>query len=629
MNYTRLFNSRVVNYLSSCFLLLSSSVMAADAAEKADEKSKIFVTHAISVYGEPKYAADFKHFDYASPKAIKGGTFRERGMGTFDSLNPYIINGTPAERVSMIYDSLVATSMDEPASIYGLVAEKFEYPEDRSWIIYHLNPKAHFHDGKKITSEDVVFSFNILISKGAPLIASYWSDVEGIEALDSHRVKFTFKNTKNREILLAVGGLPILPKHYWKDREFDRTSLDIPLGSGPYKIKKIDAGRSITYERVKDYWAKDLPVNVGSYNFDEYIIDYYRDDNVAIEALKAGKLDFRWERIAKSWLNDYETPAVKQGLLKKQTIRDYSPRGMQGFVMNLRKPPFDNIKFRQALNYAYDFEWTNKTIFSNAYKRINSYFSNSDMASTGLPQGRELEILNQFKDQLPNEVFTEVFKNPVTDGSGNNRENLRKAQELLTQAGYKIVNGKLIDPATQKPVVIELIETDSTFDRVLNPYSQNLKRLGIELNIRQVDTSQYYNRVRNHDFDMTTLALIQYQLPGNEQRDRWSSKAADTQGSGNYMGIKNPVVDELVEMLINSPSLDELKYRTRALDRVLLHNHYVILQHYSNEHRLVYWDKFGQPDIAPAFDRTFDTAILTWWIDPQKEKRLEAKKKSL
>ncbi len=627
MNYTRLFNSRVVNYLSSCFLLISSSVMAADAAVATKNQPKVIISYAMAMYGEPKYSTDFKHFEYASPKAIKGGTFKERGLGTFDSLNPYIISGTPARKISMIYDSLTTSSTDEPMSVYGLVAEKFEYPEDRSWIIYHLNPNARFHDGKQITSDDVVFSFDILKSKGAPMIASYWADVERIEALDPHRVKFSFKNTNNRELLLSVGALPVLPKHYWKGKEFDRSSLEIPLGSGPYKVKKVDAGRSITYERVKDYWAKDLPVNVGRYNFDEHIIEYYREDNVAIEALKAGQLDFRWERIAKSWFNDYEIPAVKQGFLKKQTVRDYSPRGMQAVVLNVRKPPFDNIKFREALNYAYDFEWTNRNIFNNAYKRTSSFFSNSDMASEGLPQGRELEILNQFKDQLPEQVFKEVFKNPVTDGSGNNRENLRKAQELLSEAGYKIANGKLIDPTTKNPVVIEFIEYDTTFERILNPYSQNLKRLGIELKIRQLDVSQYINRLQGHDFDMTSLVLLQPLLPGNEQRDNWSSEAADTKGSGNYMGIKNPVVDQLIEMLINSPSLEELTYRTRALDRVLLHHHYVIPQYDSTEHRLVYWDKFGQPEIAPAFDRTFDVAISTWWVDPEKAKRLANRKK--
>ena len=628
MKHTRLFNSRVVNYLSSCFLLISSSVMAADAAiKKADEESKIIVTHAIAMHGEPKYPADFTHFEYTSPKALKGGSLRELALGTFDSLNPFITKGTPASNIALLYDTLTTASMDEPFTQYGLVAEKIEYPEDRHWVIYHLNPKAKFHDGTKITADDVVFSFNTLTTKGAPLYGYYYADIKEAEALDKQRVKFSFKNTNNKELALIIGQLPVLPAHYWKDKPFDQSSLDIPLGSGPYKVKHIDAGRSIIFERVKDYWGKDLAVNVGHYNFDEIIVDYYRDDTVAIEALKAGQLDFRYERIAKSWFTNYDIPAAKEGLLKKQTIRDYSPRGMQAFIMNLRRAPFDNIKFREALNYAFDYEWTNRNLFYDSYTRTDSYFFNSDLASSGVPEGRELEILAQHKKELPASVFNEPYKNPVTDGSGNNRSNLRKAQQLLEEAGYKIAKGKLIDPNTQKPVVIEYLERDPSFERVLNPYVQNLKRLGIEMNVRVVDMSQFINRVQGHDFDMTSLTMSQSQSPGNEQRDYWSSSAADTQGSSNYMGIKNPAIDALIELVINAPNREELVVRTRALDRALLHHHFVVPHWNLIEHRLVYWDKFGQPEIAPAFDRTFSTGILTWWVDPEKAKRMNAHKK--
>lgn len=628
MNYNRLFNLRFVNYISSCFLLISSTVATADtAAKQAEAPAKTLVSHAISMHGQPKYPADFKHFEYASPKALKGGSLKEHALGTFDSLNPFITKGTPASNLSLIYDTLTTSSMDEPFTQYGLVAEKIEYPEDRSWVIYHLNPNARFHDGKQITADDVVFSFTTLTTKGAPLYAYYYADIKEAVALDKQRVRFNFSSTTNKELALIIGQLPVLPAHYWKEKNFDQSSLDVPLGSGPYKVKRVDAGRSIIYERVADYWAKDLAVNVGHYNFDEIIIDYYRDDTVAIEALKAGHLDFRPERIAKSWHTSYDIPAAKDGFLKKQSIRDYSPRGMQAFFMNLRRAPFNNIKFRQALNYAFDFEWANRNLFYDSYTRTNSYFFNSDLASSGLPEGRELEILSAYKKDLPASVFTEPYTNPTTDGSGNNRTNLRKAQQLLSEAGYKIVNGKLIDPATQKPVVIEFLERDPGFERILNPYAQSLKRLGIEMNIRMVDTSQYINRVQGHNFDMTTLAIGQSQSPGNEQRDYWSSNAADVQGSSNYMGIKNPAIDALIELVINAPDRDELIVRTRALDRALLHHHYVVPHWNLIEHRLVYWDKFGQPDIAPAFDRTFSTGILTWWVDPEKAKRINARKK--
>lgn len=592
---------------------------------QASEAQKIIKSHAIAIHGDIKYAADFKHFEYASPKALKGGTLRDYSLGTFDSLNPFITKGTPASDIGLVYETLTTSAEDEPFTQYGLVAEKIEYPEDRSWVIYHINPKARFHDGKAITADDVVFSFETLVEKGIPIYAQYYADVTKVEALDKRRVKFNFKNAENRELALIVGQLAVLPKHYWKDKEFDKTSLEKPLGSGPYRVASFDAGRSITYERVKDHWSKDLPVNVGLYNFDRVQIDYYRDDTVAVEALKAGQYDLRRERIARVWATGYDTPAVKRGDLVKKEIQDYSPRGMQAFVLNLRRAPFDDIKFRQALNYAFDFEWSNRNLFHDSYTRTDSFFFNSDLASSGLPEGRELEILKPYKGQIPDSVFTEVYVNPKTDGSGNNRDNLRKAQQLLKEAGFTLKNGKLINPKTKQPVVIEYLAYDSSSERIINPYIQNLSRLGIEGTLRMVDTSQYINRVQSFDFDVTTLVLSQSQSPGNEQRDYWSSSAADIQGSRNYSGIKNPVIDQLVELVINAPDRQELVARTRALDRVLLHNHYVVPQYASLSHRLVYWDKFGQPEIAPKYDLTFSTGLMTWWIDPEKERRLQQK----
>lgn len=605
--------------------LFSLAVHAAEAEKPAaSEAKKIIKSHAIAMHGDIKYPADFKHFDYVSPKALKGGTFRDYALGTFDSLNPFITRGTAASDIGLIYETLTTSSDDEPFTQYGRVAEWIEYPEDRSgWVIYHIHPKARFHDGKPMTADDVVFTFNLLIEKGAPTYAYYYADVAKVEALDKQRVKFSFKDSTNKELPLIVGQLPVLPAHYWKDKAFDQTSLEIPLGSGPYKVASFDAGRSITYERVADYWGQDLPVNKGMYNFDRFQVEYYRDDTVAVEALKAGQYDLRRERIARVWATSYDTPAVRRGDLVKKEIHDYSPRGMQAFIMNLRRSPFDDIKFRQALNYAFDFEWSNRNLFHDSYTRTDSFFFNSDLASGGVPQGRELEILKPFKDQVPDSVFTEAYVNPTTDGSGNNRNNLRKAQQLLKEAGFTVKDGKLINPKTKKPVTIEYIAYDSSSERIINPYIQNLSRLGIAATLRMVDTSQYVNRVQSYDFDVTTLVLSQSQSPGNEQRDYWSSSAADTEGSRNYSGIKNPVIDQLVEQVINAPDREELVARTRALDRVLMHNHYVVPQYTILDHRLVYWNKFGQPDTAPRYDLTFSTTLMTWWIDPAKERRLQ------
>ncbi len=622
------FNSKVF-LLTSClvsFVLLTGSAVGETKVPENQGTQKIIVSHAISMHDQPKYPSTFTHFDYVSPNALKGGEIKLSSIGTYDSLNPFITKGNPASRIGLVYDTLTVTSQDEPFSKYGLVAEKIEYPEDRSWVIYHINPKAKFNDGVKITAKDVVFSFKTLVAKGSPVFASYYADVKDVVAIDPLKVKFTFKNTKNKELALILGEIPVLPEHYWANKNFDKSSLEIPVGSGPYKVKSIDAGRSITYERVKDYWGKDLPVNLGSYNFDRIIVDYYRDSTVAVEALKAKQYDFRYENSSKTWNTGYDVPAVKDGLLKKQAIRDYSPRGMQAFVMNLRKAPFDNIKFREALNYAFDFEWENKNLFFDAYTRVDSFYSNSDLASSGLPQGRELEILTQFKDQLPAVVFSTPYKNPVTDGAGNNRANLTIAKNLLTEAGYTIVDGKLVDPVKHSPVIIEFLERDPTFERVLNPYAENLKRLGIQLNIRVVDDSQFMNRLNSHDFEMTTHSILQSLSPGNEQRDFWGSKAADVEGSYNISGIKNPVVDALVDLIISAPNRAELVARTRALDRVLLHNYYVV-PHWTNlNHRLVYWDKFDQPEIAPKFDLVYESGLMSWWINPEKAKRIDAPK---
>ena len=573
--------------------------------------------HALALHGNPKYDESFTHFDYTNPDAPKGGTLRlgvVSGSG-FDSLNPFVIKGVPAAGLgylfsSLFYDALTVHSVEEPFSVYGLVAETMEIPEDRSWIIFHINPKAYFHDGHPITAYDVEFTFNLLIEKGSPMYASYFHNVEKVEVLDEYSVKFSFDTKNNKELPLIIGELPILPKHFWEHRQFN-ASLEMPLGSGPYRIKEVDPGRSIMYERADDYWAKDLPVNKGSYNFDAISYDYYLDENVALEAFKAGEFDFRQERTAKTWATAYTGPQFNQGKIVTKEIPHEIPAGMQAFAMNLRRQPFDDIRVRKALNYAFDFEWTNKNIFVDAYTRTTSYFANSDLASTGLPSAEELKILEPYRDQLPAELFTQSFTLPQTKGDGNNRAQLREATQLLKEAGWEVQNGKLTNQQTGKVMSFEIIvpQADENFVRIVLPYIKNLQRLGIEAAFRVIDTQQYIARINDFDYDMTVVSIGQSDSPGNEQRDFWSSKEADNPGSRNYMGIKNPVIDDLINLIIGAPDREQLVTRTHALDRVLLWNYYVVPQWHNSVFRVAYWNKFDQPEISPKNA----LGITTWW----------------
>jgi microcin C transport system substrate-binding protein len=573
------------------------------------------ISHAIALHGTPKYPASFKAFAYVNPDAPKGGDIRLEAMGTFDSLNPFINKGIPAAGINSIYDTLTLKSDDEPFTQYGLLAEKIERdPADKSWIIYHLNPKARFSDGKPVTSADVVFSFNIIRKDGDPQYKAYYSDIANVEALDTQRVKFTFKRTDNPELQLIVGQLQILPKHYWEKRNFNTTNLDIPVGSGAYIVSRVDNGRSITYTRNPQYWGADLPVNRGRENFNSMTYVYYRDMTVSLEGFKAGQFDYRVEYKAKTWATDYDFPAAKAGLVKKLMIKNENPAGMQAFAFNLRRPLFQDIRVRQALGYAYDFEWANKTMFYNAYTRSDSFFANSELAARGKPSKEELAILEPFRKQLSPAVFAGVPVPPKTDGSGNVRGNLMLAQKLLNEAGWKILNGKLVDK-NGKPFAFEIIISQPELERVINPFRQNLARLGIDMKIRVVDIPQYIERERKFDFDMTTTRVPQSLSPGNEQRNFWGSQYADQPGSANKMGIKNPVVDALVEQIINAPSREQLVYRTRALDRVLLTGYYVIPQYYIGSDRVAVWDFFERPKISPKYSIGLDT----WWINPKKQ----------
>jgi microcin C transport system substrate-binding protein len=588
-------------------------------------QQKVSVTHALAMTGTPKYAEDFKHFAYASPDAPKGGDLKMGAIGTFDTFNQFIIRGVPAAGISLLYDTLTVQSLDEPFTQYGLLASKIEMPADRSWVVYHLNTKARFHDGKPVTAADVAFSFNLLMDKGDPLYGKYWADVERVEILDDLSVKFHLGARPNPELALIIGQLTVLPKHYWEGRDFTKPDLEIPIGSGPYKILDFKPGRSISYQRDDNYWGKDHPVNKGRYNFGTMTYDYYRDPTVSLHAFKAGEYDFRQENISRAWATAYNGPPFEDGLIVKEEIDNDVNQGMQCFVYNTRRPLFKDRKVREALAYAFDFEWTNKNLFFGQYTRSKSFFSNSELASSGLPGSQELKILEPYRDRVPRNVFEKEYQPPKSNGSGNIRANIRIALRLLQQAGWEIKGKKLVNKNSGDPFRFEILLYDSSFERVVLPFKKNLARLGIEMDIRVVDTAQYINRRRDFDFDMMIATFGQSESPGNEQREYWGSSAADLPGTRNFAGLKNPVVDEMIEQIISAPNRDDLVSATRALDRVLLWEHIVIPQWHIAKFRVAYWNKFSRPPIIPRYSLGFDT----WWIDPKKNAKLVDYKKKL
>lgn len=574
-------------------------------------------SHAIALYDEPKYPADFKHFDYVNSNAPKGGVFRTASKGTFDSFHPYIPKGNAVSTGSV--ETLLVSSSDEPFTAYGLIAEKLEWPDDRSWIIFELRPEAKWHDGKQISVDDVIWSFETIISKGEPQYRFYYSSVEKVEKLDERRVKFSFKEKNNRELPLIIGQLPILPKHYWETRDFEKTTLEPPLGSGPYRIASFEAGRFVVQERVEDYWGKNLPVNQGINNFDRIRTTFYRDDTAIRLALRSGGIDYRAENQAKAWAVDYDVPAVEKGWLKKERVSHRMPTGMQGFVFNTRRVQFANPKVREALGFAFDFEWTNRNLFFSQYTRTQSYFSNSDMASEEFPEGAELAVLETFRDSLPERVFNQVYQVPATDGSGWSRENLLKADQMLKEAGWVVHDMQRVHKDTGELFQFEILLVSQAFERIVLPMVRNLERLGINVRIRLVDQTQYVNRIRSFDYDMLVFVWGQSENPGNEQRNYWISSAAAQSGSRNLAGIKDPVVDQLVERIIASPNRAALIANTRALDRVLLSGFYVIPNWHIPADRILYWDKFSRPDIS------IKSGVMTnrWWFDQAKAVQLE------
>ena len=575
--------------------------------------------HAISMFDSeiPRYPADFRHFDYVNPDAPKGGSLRLASQGSFDSFHPFIPKGNAVSTGAV--ETLLVTSADEPFTGYGLIAETIEWPRDRSWVIFHIRPQARWHDGTPISAEDVAWSFETLVSQGNPQYRFYYGAVTSVEALDTARVRFTFSESNNRELPLIVGQLPILPKHYWATRDFAATTLDPPLGSGPYQISDFEAGRFTVRQRVDNYWGKDLAVRQGLNNFDVIRTVFFRDATPIRLALKAGDIDFRQENQAKAWAEDYNVAVVEKGWLKKELAPHRMPTGMQAFVMNSRREQFSDRRVREALALAFDFEWTNRNLFNGQYTRTGSYFSNSDLAADGKPQGEELVVLEAFRGQVPDSVFGDVYSPPVTDGSGWMRDNLRRANTLLKDAGWVVKDLRLVNATTGKPFRFEILLVTPAFERVTLPYVRNLERLGIEAKVRLVDENQYINRFRQFDFDMMVWVWGQSETPGNEQYEYWSQAAADSVGSRNLAGVRDPVVDELIALMLRSASREQLNQRTRALDRVLLWGHYVIPHWHIRANRVLYWDKFGIPETPVR------TGVMTdrWWFDDERATALE------
>ena len=579
---------------------------------------------------------DFKHFDYVNPDAPKGGTLNQTSEGSFDSLNPYVVQGTPASGLGalgggLLYDTLMSQSLDQVGTNYPLIAQSLAYPDDFSWVKFKLDPAAKWHDGQPITVDDVIWSFNVLKAQ-SPLYNKYYHDVEKAEKTGDGEVTFTFASGGNRELPNIMGDLVVLPKHWWegtdtsgRKRDIAKPTMEIPLGSSAYKIESVAPGKTIVWGRVENYWGKDLAVNVGRNNFGHIRYEYFRDQNASWEAFKKGGFeDYRGEASIGRWMRGYDFPAVERGDVIKAMFPLRSSGRMQGFLINTRRDKFKDPKVREALNWAYDFESMSKNLFFGQYKRINSYFAGSELASSGLPGGKELEILETVKDAVPAEVFTKEFKLPVYDTPQSQRDNLRHAVQLLREAGYDQKNGKLVNTQTGQPLTIEFLADDPNDERFIGPFTANLRKLGIEAQIRVVDSAQYTARLNDFDFDITTPNVVMSQTlsPGNEQRDFWSSAAADTPGSRNYMGIKNPAVDKLVDRVIFAKDRDELVAATHALDRVLLWNYYVVPQWYDDRIKIAYWNKFGMPEKQPEYS---GIDPFSWWIDTAKEQALKAR----
>ena len=600
-----------------CLLVISTSL---------NLYSKTNISHAIAMHGEPKYNNNFLNVEYIDINSLKGGSIVRSAIGTYDSFNPFTLKGTSAAGIGALFETLTTSSSDEAFTEYGLLAETIEWPDDRSWVSYVIREEAIWHDGKKITADDVIWTFNTLMEKGHPFYKYYYGDVSEVIKENERKVRFNFKSNTNKELVLITGQLPVLPKHYWENKNFEETSLEIPIGSGPYKIKSFDSGRSITYELNKEYWGfkNKTPIKVGKDNFGTIRYDYYKDRGIEREAFKSGEIDFFSENSSKEWATSYNIESVKKELIVKELIQHENPQGMQGFAFNIRKNKFKDRRVRQALSFAFDFEWSNKNLFFDAYIRTNSFFENSELASSGLPSKKELNYLNPYFDILPKELFLKEYENPLTDGSGYMREQLQEAAKLLKDSGWELIDGKLIKSNSKEIFKFEILLRSPAFERIVFPFKDNLEKLGIDVEVRTIDSAQYQKRMETFDFDMVVQTFSQSLSPGNEQRNFWGSDAADTNGSRNIIGIKNYAVDGLIESLINANDRDELITITKALDRVLLWNYYVIPQWHISSYRVLYWNFFDQPDIKPKYSLGFDT----WWVNQNKFDQIQSNRTS-
>jgi microcin C transport system substrate-binding protein len=614
-------------------LALAAAAFSANLA-RAEEQWRTYS----SLMGDSKYGDNFQHYDYVNPDAPKGGTYNSTVVGTYDSFNPYIVQGAPAAGLvgfggGLLYDTLMEQSMDEGSVSHPLIAEAYKYPDDYSSATYRLNPNARWHDGQPITVDDVVWSFNVL-KTNSPMYNRYFENVKEAKAISDREVEFTFDQKGNRELPKIIGDLVVLPKHWWggmdangKKRNITKSTLEPPLGSAAYKIKSFKPGSEIVWERVPDYWGAKLPVKIGRENFDTRRYTYFLDENAEwLAFIKGGLQDINPENSGRDWMTKYDFPSLKAGDVIKKEYKANARANMQGFAINTRRPLFQDRRVREALSLLYPFDLINRTQSFGLNTRITSYFMGSDLASSGLPQGKELDILEQYKDKLPPELFTQEWKLPSIDTPPDERKALKQAVDLLAQAGWVIKGGQMVNAQTGAPFRFEILDSRQGAEATLNPYVNMLRKIGIAATLRFVDPSQYINRLDDFDFDMTTVVLAQSDSPGNEQRDFWSSKAADSPGSRNYEGIKDPVVDALVDRVIFAKDRDDLVAATHALDRVLLWNFYVVPQFTRPDVWLAYWNKFGIPDKQPTY---LGPDIESWWIDPEKEKALAAKYKSV
>jgi len=602
--------------------LLSAALLAfgmfAGGSAQAIERGK--PVHGLALYGAPKYPADFKHFDYVNPDAPKGGTFVKSNEAflTFDTFNPYTLKGAAAYGTTvLLHDTLMMAAQDEPASVYGLVAQTVEVAPDGSWVEFVLRPEARFSDNSPITAADVVYSFNILLTKATPQFRIIYADVAKAEATAERTVRFTLKSTTNRKMPLLLGELPVLSEAFWKTRDFAETTLDIPVVSGPYNIATFEVGRYVLYKRLENYWGKDLAATRGMYNFDNVRYEYFRDDDVQFEAFKTNTYDFIREMSARQWATAYEFPAIRDGRVKKMLVSSILPRDVSTLVLNLRRPLFQDRRVREAINLAFDFNSINKNLMYDAYGRLRSYWQGSPLEAKGLPSDAEIKLLEPFRDKLPPELFTTEFQQPTTEGNGNNRDNLLKAQQLLKEAGWDVKDGRLVN-AKGQPFAFEVTLVQAGLERVMTPWLQDLKRLGIEATLRVVDTSQYANRVNSFDYDSIYIGVTTSLTPGNELENDWGSVAADSEGSTNYSGVKDPVVDALIAHIIKSDNYEDVTTATRALDRVLTFNHYRALTYTADAERIAVWSKLSMPEKFPALGlgRMGESAIALWWAAP-------------